>query len=77
MWPLLTLVAIIAVYKCKKYNGSQRFLLSVLFVILPVIAALLYLLVHYRSHILFWSNSATKDTMWIAESDISHGSSSD
>ena len=77
LWPLLSLISIVVIYKSKKYNGMQNALLSIMLVIIPVAAALCYLLFTYRTQVSFWSNSATKDNMWLAESDISHGSSGD
>jgi len=74
LWPIFSLIGIIAVYKNKKHNGKERFMFSVIFLIVPIFAALLYLLVTYRTRLFFWSNSATKDQMWIADSDISHDS---
>lgn len=74
LWPIFSLVGIIAVYKNRKHNGKERFFFSVIFLIVPIFSALLYLLVTYRDKVFFWSNSATKDKVWIAETDISHGS---
>lgn len=76
LWPIFSLLGIIAVYKNQKHNGKERFLFSVIFIVVPILASLLYLLVTYRSKVFFWSNSATKDQMWIAQSDINHDSSS-
>jgi len=74
LWPIFSLMGIIAVYKNRKHNSKERFFFSVMFIIVPILSALLYLLVTYRAKVLFWSNSATKDQMWIAKSDIGHDS---
>ena len=76
-WLLLSIIAIMVTFKSKKYDGKQRFLLSIMLLIVPIVAAVIYLLMKYRSHASFWSNSATKDKTWIAESDINKGSSGD
>jgi amino acid transporter len=72
LWTIFSLMGIIAVYKNKKHNGKERFMFAIVFLIIPILAALLYILVTYSTRIFFWSNSATKDQMWLAESDIGH-----
>ena len=75
LWPLLSLLAIVAVDKNKKHNGKERILLSMMFVIFPILPVLIYTVSLYRTHIFFESNSAIKDNMWLTGSDINHASS--
>ena len=74
LWPSLSVVGIVAAYRNKKHNGKERIFFSVIFILVPILSAMLYLLVTYRATVFFWSNSATKDQMWIADSDIGHDS---
>lgn len=76
LWPLLSLISIIAVYKNKKHYSNERILLSIMFMVVPILPALFYLFVNPRAHTLLWSNSATKDKMYIAASDINYDSKS-
>jgi len=51
-------------------------MLMVIVLVMPIFSVLLVYFTLHETRDLPWQNSATKDTMWIAESDIndhSHG----
>ena len=72
--PVLSVVGIVAVYRNKKHNSKERIFFAVIFILVPILSAMLYLLVTYRAKVFFWSNSATKDQVWITNSEIGHES---
>jgi len=70
LWCCITLLSTYWVLRAKKVTTGKKIMLMVIVIVLPIFSALLVYFTLHETRDLPWQNSATKDTMWIAENDI-------
>ncbi|MDP6879237.1 MAG: hypothetical protein QGF15_00090 [Alteromonas macleodii] len=73
-WLMLTVAALIKVYQSRKFNTNQKVMLVILIVIAPLLGPAIAFAMSIDTSAPFWSNSATKDDAWIADSDTNNDS---
>ena len=76
-WVVFFLLSCIALIQAKNIKGFLKGTLFVVTMLAPIVGSLIALFVLFAEKALFWQNSATKDSVWIAETDINNVSSGD
>ena len=74
VWALTIIVAIYLVARSKKASIFQKTVLLMFSLLIPILGLFLVYFTLISNRDINWSNSATRDSMWIAESDIESGS---
>jgi len=77
LWGCITLLSAYWVLSAKKLTSGTKIMLMVIVIVMPIFNILFVYFTLKDSRDLPWQNSATKDTMWLAESDINTHSHTD
>jgi len=76
VWCCVTLLSSYWIFRAQNVTSIRKIMLMVIVLVMPIFSILLVYFTLHETRDLPWQNSATKDSMWIAESDIndhSHG----
>lgn len=68
IWFIPLIFSVYCVVKAK--NQKNKSYLYIAVVVFPIIGPLIAISILHSSHKLFWQNSATKDKMWMANSNV-------
>ena len=76
VWGLTIFITIYLIARSKKTSKFQKTILLIFSLLIPILGLLLVYFTLLSNRDINWFNSATRDLMWIAESDIENGSGS-
>ena len=75
IWIILLIFSLCCVAKAKNQKGKSYLYIAV--IVFPFIGPLLAIMILHSSSKLFWQNSATKDEVWMAETNIDSSTNGD